>query len=98
MRWKHLLLAGAVMTAACVYPSSTVVQGGTESALSFGTLPATAVISIDGQVVGTAADFSGKVLSVSPGTHRIVVTQGGATLVSRDYYVGRQSTVSVEVN
>ncbi|MBI1361412.1 MAG: hypothetical protein GC155_14135 [Alphaproteobacteria bacterium] len=85
------------MLSACTYPTSTVTQGGTSSSLNFGSLPKDAVISVDGTTAGKAGDFAGKrVLAVTPGTHRVRVESAAGTLVDRDYYVGRDSSVKVE--
>lgn len=92
---RFLICSAALVLSACAYPVSEVVQGGAESALSLSALPPQAVVSVDGRVVGTASDYSGKVLAVVPGTHHVVVTIGGTVTVDRNVYVGRQSTVSI---
>jgi hypothetical protein len=89
------LICCVVLLSSCAYPVSGVVQGGENSALSFASLPPQAVVSVNGQVVGSALDYAGKVLTVAPGTHHVVVTVGGTVMVDRNIYVGRQSTVSV---
>jgi hypothetical protein len=88
-------VALAVSAGGCVYPTSSTQQGGVNSSLSFAGLPGSASISVDGAPVGTAADYAAKVLAVAPGTHRVIVKNGGQTLVDRDVYVGRDSTVKV---
>lgn len=79
----------------CAYPTSKTEQGGVSSSLSFAGLPPSASISVDGAAIGMAGDYASKVLAVSPGTHRVVVQNGGQVLVDRDVYVGRDSTVKV---
>jgi hypothetical protein len=85
----------AMGASACVYPTSKTEQGGVSSSLSFAGLPASASIVVDGSAAGMAGDYKSKVLAVPPGTHRVTVKNGGQTLVDRDVYVGRDSTVKV---
>ncbi len=85
----------AIVGSACVYPATKTEQGGVNSSLSFAGLPASASIIVDGAAAGVAGDYMSKVLAVSPGTHRVTVKNGGQTLVDRDVYVGRDSTVKV---
>jgi hypothetical protein len=96
---KHFRLlavvAAFIATAGCVYPTTTTEQGGVSSALSFAGLPATAEVVVDGATVGTVANFESKVLAVTPGSHRVIVQDGGQTIVDREFYVGRESTVKV---
>jgi len=95
LRALALFAALSIGVGGCVYPTSKTEQGGVSSALSFAGLPPTASIAIDGTVVGIAGDYADKVLAVSPGTHRVRVQNSGLTLVDRDVYVGRDSTVEV---
>lgn len=96
---RALMLAALVASlsaAACVYPTSTTVQGGVASGFSFNEMPADATVVVDGAAIGKAGDFSGgKVLAVAPGTHKVVVQHGGQNIIDRDFYVGRESTVKV---
>lgn len=90
------ILGFTLMASGCVYPTSTTVQGGVASSLSFSELPADAVIMVDGATVGMAGDYSGnKVLAVTPGTHKVTVQHQGRSIIDRDFYVGRESTVKV---
>ncbi len=94
----HAILALAVCSvSACVYPTSTTTQGGFSSAISFSDIPPNATVLVDGAEVGRASDYSGdKVLAVAPGTLKVTVKGGGSTIVEREYYVGRDSTVKVQ--
>jgi hypothetical protein len=89
------LMVGALAVSGCAYPVGETFQGGTTSALSLEGLPLDALVYVDGASVGTARDWSGKVIAVSPGTHRVSVQQGGQAVVDREFYVGRESTVKV---
>lgn len=89
-------LVVALSSTACVYPTSTNVQGGVASSLSFSEMPADAMVIVDGAALGKAGDYSGgKVLAVSPGVHKVVVQHRGQNIIDRDFYVGRESTVKV---
>jgi hypothetical protein len=90
------LAAGAIL-AACAYPSSSTVQGGTSSALYFESFPADAVVTVDGQTVGTVGQFDGadQTLAVAPGTHVVQVTQGGTVLHDGKVFVGRDSALKI---
>ena len=96
---KSLVVLAALGVSACAsFPTtSTTSQGGFSSAMSFSDLPPNATVLVDGAEVGSASDYSGsKVLAVSSGTHKVTVRVGGSTLVDREYYVGRDSTVKVQ--
>jgi len=96
---RSIIVIAALAVSACAsFPTtSTTSQGGFSSAMSFSELPPNATIVLDGAEVGSASDYSGaKVLAVSPGTHKVTVRVGGSTLVDREYYVGRDSTVKVQ--
>jgi hypothetical protein len=94
---RSIIALGALAMSACVYPTSTTTQGGFSSALSFSDLPPNATVLVDGAEVGRASDYSGgKVLAVSPGTHKVTARVSGSTIVDREYYVGRDSTVKVQ--
>lgn len=95
VRILAVCVALASAAGGCVYPATKTEQGGVSSSLSFAGLPEAASITVDGAPVGSAGDYALKILAVSPGTHRVTVKSGGQTLVDRDVYVGRDSTVKV---
>ena len=94
---RRLVLA--VMTsllAGCVYPHSQTEQGTAAGQLYFPGAPPEARILVDGQDVGMAGSFDGRqTLSVSPGTHRVVVSAAGRSLVDKKYYVDAGTKVAV---
>lgn len=90
-------LATSLVIAACAYPTSTVVQGGTSSAIYFEAFPADAVVMVGGQSVGTVGDFDGsdQTLAVAPGTHLVQVIHGGSVLHDKKVFVGRDSALKI---
>jgi hypothetical protein len=89
--------ASVLILGACAYPTSTVVQGGTSSAIYFESFPPTASVTVDGQYVGTVSDFDGvdQTLAVAAGTHVVRITDGPAVLLDKKVYVGRDSALKI---
>jgi hypothetical protein len=97
LRGAAVSLAAGLVLAACAYPVSEVVQGGTSSAIYFEAFPADAAVMVDGQSVGTVGDFDGadQTLAVAPGTHLVQVIHGGSVLHDRKVFVGRDSALKI---
>lgn len=95
---RHLAaIAALAILAGCAYPNSKVEQGTAKGLLTFRGVPADARIVLDGQDIGTVSTYSGdNALSVSPGTHRVVITSSGAPLIDKKYYVGAGSNVVIQ--
>lgn len=78
----------AVLTG-CTMPSTTVSTVESRPSISIVGAPADAVLVVDGLQIGVASQYRGdpNVLVVEPGTHRIEVRQGGATLYDQRVFV-----------
>ena len=95
MRGFASLLIALSLTA-CVYPTSRTDQGTPDGLLNFSAIPGDARITVDGQDAGVASAYQGaNALSVRPGTHRIVVSRAGSTLLDKKYYVDAGANVAV---
>lgn len=94
---RSLAFAGmAIFLVGCAYPHSQTEQGTATGQLYFPGAPLDAHVILDGQDVGMASAFDGRqVLSVSPGTHRVVVTAAGGALIDKKYYVDAGAKVAV---
>ena len=91
-----VLIAATVLLSGCVYPHSQVEQGTASGQLYFPGAPVDAHVSVDGQDIGMASSFDGRqTFSVSPGTHRIVVSMGSGTIIDKKYYVDAGAKVAV---
>ena len=92
-----LVALSPAFLAGCAYPTETVTQGGQTSAIIFSGFPENANILINGRTVGETGDYDGtdQSLAVPTGTHNVVVTQGGRTLLEKRVYVGRNSTTTI---
>jgi hypothetical protein len=97
MRIVSIGVATALLITACAYPTSSVVQGGTSSAIFFEAFPPGATVTVDGQYVGTVSDFDGadQTLAVASGTHVVRVADGAAILHDKKVYVGRDSALKI---
>lgn len=97
MRIFSIGLTAALFVSACAYPTSSVVQGGTSSAIFFEAFPPGATVTVDGQYVGTVSDFDGadQTLEVAAGTHVVRVTDGAVVLHDKKVYVGRDSALKI---
>lgn len=89
-------VAGLVL-AACAYPTTSTTQGGTSSAIYFEAFPETAEVFVDGELVGSAAQYDGteQTLAVPTGTHAVVVRSNGTVLYDKKVYVGRDSALKI---
>jgi hypothetical protein len=93
---RLVTLAVISVLSACASPHSSVDQGAANGLLTFPGAPADARVSLDGQDAGPANAYAGDhALSVKPGTHRVVVTTGGGTLLDKKYYVDAGAKVVV---
>ena len=91
------IMGAALFLAGCTYPSSQTEQGTASGQLYFPGAPVGAHVFVDGQDVGIASSFDGnQVLSVAPGTHRVVVSLGGSALIDKKYYVDAGAKVAVK--
>jgi hypothetical protein len=86
----------ALLLAGCAYPHSQTEQGTAAGQLYFPGAPAGTHVMVDGQDVGMASSFDGRqTLSVSPGTHRVVVGSGANVFIDKKYYVDAGAKVAV---
>jgi hypothetical protein len=94
---KLYMIGVAAVLCGCSYPQSQLQQGAENGQLSFPNVPEGSRISIDGQDAGMGSSFDRQqVLSVRPGTHRVVLTNGSATILDKKYYVGAGAKVAVK--
>ncbi len=76
--------------AACAMPQTTVRTVESRPTLAISGAPAGAVLVVDGQSVGEAAQYDGNptVLKLEPGTHRVEIRgAGGAVLYQQQVYM-----------
>jgi hypothetical protein len=86
----------ALLLCACAYPASMTQQGAAQGELYFPAAPAGATVILDGRPAGMAASFDGRVtLAVSPGTHRVVVTNSGSAIIDKVYVVEAGARIAV---
>jgi hypothetical protein len=96
MRKAFSLLFAAGLTA-CAYPNSTIEQGAENGLFTFPAAPGDAHVILDGQDAGPVGAFQGaNALAVKPGTHRVILSRGGDTLLDKKYYVGAGAKVVVQ--
>jgi len=89
MKTLLMLLALTTALAGCSMPVTTVRSVENRPGIAIAGAPADALVLIDGVSAGTAASYNGEpnVLIVEPGTHRVVVHQGGTVLFDRQVFV-----------
>jgi len=93
---RPIVFVMAIFLAGCAYPHSQTEQGTAAGQLYFPGAPTSAHVFVDGQDVGMAGSFDGRqMLSVSPGTHRVVVGTVGNPLIDKKYYVDSGAKVAV---
>lgn len=94
---RRVVFAGmAILLAGCAYPNSQTEQGTAPGQLYFPGAPPDARVQVDGRDVGMASSFDGRqTLSVSPGTHRVVVSSTGGAFIDKKYYVDAGAKVAV---
>jgi hypothetical protein len=93
---RIVILVAALLLAGCAYPTSQTEQGTGPGLLYFPDLPPGAHVMIDGSDAGLASAYDNRrPLSVSPGTHRVVVSNGGSPLIDKKYYVNAGTKVAV---
>jgi hypothetical protein len=91
-----ILTAATLLLAGCTYPHSQTEQGTAAGQLYFPGAPAGAHVLVDGQDVGMASSFDGRqTLSVTPGTHRVVVGSGASAFIDKKYYIDSGAKVAV---
>lgn len=84
-----LLFAITITLAGCSMPTTTVRAVDSRPSISVTNAPDDAVLLVDGMQIGKAASYNGEpnVLLLEPGTHRIVVQQGGIHLYDQQIFV-----------
>ena len=92
-----VVFIGLAALGGCAYPTESIVQGGSSSAVYFEAFPETSQVILDGVVVGTVSDFDGanQTLGVIPGTHTIRITDGSTVLYDKKIYVDRDSALKI---
>ena len=94
---RIIILGTALLLAGCAYPTSQTEQGSGPGQLYFPNAPAGAHVFLDGADAGPAGSYDGRrTLSVAPGTHRVVLSSAGATIVDKKYYVDAGAKVAVQ--
>jgi uncharacterized lipoprotein YmbA len=87
---RLLILAFAMILAACSMPVTQVQSVDLRPTLSISNAPNGSMLIIDGITVGDAgAIASGKqAIVLSPGTHQVEVNYNGRSLISEKIYLG----------
>lgn len=93
MKTALMILALATTLVGCSLPSTTVRSVDSRPSISIAGAPADALLLVDGVLVGKAASYDGEpnLLLVEPGTHRIVIQQGGAVLYDQRLFVDSET-------
>jgi hypothetical protein len=88
-----ILLIGTL--ASCAAPRTTVQTDGQEGTVIFKIKPSSSIVYVDGVEVGKARKFSGSsaVLSLPPGSHRIVVKNGDLACEKNIYLSDTQEVI-----
>ena len=91
---RPLTLVGALLLTACAYPSTTVRTLEEKPQLAFANASPTAMLFINGVLVGPAADYDGKksTLQVGTGTHTVEVRENDRVIYSEKIYLGSDLT------
>lgn len=94
-----MLLASAMLLAACALPQTTVKTGTSQPGLIVKGAPAGSVLYVDGLVMGPAAQFDGKpkVLAVLEGVHHVEIRQGATVVYSEKTFASSGETHTVTV-
>lgn len=89
MKTALMILALATALAGCSMPSTTVKSVDSRPSISIAGAADDAILLVDGVLVGKAASYDGEpnVLLVEPGTHRVVIQQGGVVLYDQQLFV-----------
>lgn len=93
MKTVLMILVLVTALAGCSLPSTTVRSVDSRPSISIAGAPADALLLVDGVLVGKAARYDGEpnLLLVEPGTHRIVIQQGGAVLYDQHLFVDSET-------
>lgn len=94
-----LSLLAVLGMSACTYPTTTVQTVDTRPRLAIANASPTAMLSLNGVVVGPAADYDGKkaTLQVERGTHKVEITDGGRVVLTQTIYLGDDLTKTITV-
>ena len=89
----------ALTVSGCAPPVTRVDTVDNRPHLQFAHASPTAIVSLDGAVVGPAAvyDGRGKTLVVEAGTHHLDVRDGARLLYSADVFFGDGATKTIEL-
>lgn len=93
MKTALMILVLATALVGCSLPSTTVRSVDSRPSISIAGAPEDALLLLDGVLVGKAASYDGEpnLLLVEPGTHRIVIQQGGAVLYDQPVFVDSET-------
>ncbi len=93
MKRKIILFVLVMISAGCNMPVTTVKTEDVRPCISILDAPEDAVLLVDGLLVGKAASYNGNpnMLTVEPGTHRIVVKQGSNVLYEQQIFVDSEN-------
>jgi len=89
MRKIFIFIALTAALAGCSMPVTTVRSVENRPSIAIEGAPDDAIVLVDGVPAGTAGSYNGQpdVLIVEPGTHRVVVQQGGTVLFDCQVFV-----------
>ena len=98
IKFLHILPL-VLLVAACSRPVVTVNTVDDRPHLQFTNAKSAATLSMDGVIVGPAADYDGvhKTLVVNTGTHLIEVRDGNRVLYSSQVYFGGDATRTINL-
>ena len=84
-----LIFCLLTLLAGCSMPSTTVRSVDSRPGIVIAGAPEEAILLVDGIRIGKAADYNGEPnqLLIEPGTHRIVVQQGGVVIYDQLIFV-----------
>lgn len=99
MRVRPLALAGALMLTACAYPNTTVRTLEEKPQLAFANASPTAMLFVNGVLIGPAADYDGKksTLQVGTGTHTVEVRENDRAIYSERIYLGSDAIKTISL-
>lgn len=96
---RPLALAGALLLTACAYPTTSVRTLEEKPRLAFANASPTAMLFINGILIGPAADYDGKknTLQVGTGTHTVEVRENDRVVLSEKIYLGSDMTKTISL-
>lgn len=97
MMQRFIAIASMVFLIGCAYPATHDEQGAAQAGFYFPGAQPNERVSIDGRDAGMTSSYTGKqILSVTPGTHRVVVTTQGGIVIDKKYYMGAGARIAIQ--